>query len=99
MRRIAPTLFIRDCFGTQHSYGRNLFWDVFGGCTVIAETGSWDYLDPFNSLSPALQNNGGPTMTPPLLAGSNAIDGGDLTLAVLVPMRSPSPRTSAAQGA
>ena len=66
-----------DCFGTLHSYGRNLFWDVFGGCTVIAETGSWGYLDPFNSLSPSLQNNDGPTMTHALLAGSNAIDGGD----------------------
>jgi hypothetical protein len=69
--------FYSDCFGTLHSYGRNLFWDVFGGCTVIAETGSWDYLDPFNSLSPLLQDNSGPTMTHALLAGSNAIDGGD----------------------
>jgi CSLREA domain-containing protein len=77
--------FYSDCFGTLHSYGRNLFWDVFGGCTVIAETGSWDYLNPFNSLSPLLQNNGGPTMTHALLAGSNAIDGGDPDFGCLGP--------------
>jgi hypothetical protein len=83
--------FYSDCFGILHSYGRNLFWDVFGGCTVVAETGSWDYLNLFNSLSPSLQNNGGPTMTHAILAGSNAIDGGDPDFGCLGPDALPFP--------
>ena len=65
-----------DCTGTLHSYGRNLFWDVTG-CTVSTGSGSWTYLNSLSTLSPFLQNHGGPTMTVALLSGSNAIDGGD----------------------
>jgi hypothetical protein len=68
-----------DCTGTLNSYGRNLFWDV-NGCTVSTGSGSWTYLNSLSTLSPFLQNNGGPTMTVALLSGSNAIDGGDPAL-------------------
>ncbi len=66
-----------DCTGTLNSFGRNLFWSVIAGCTVVnGAGGSWTTLNALNTLGP-LQNNGGPTLTHALLTGSNAIDGGD----------------------
>lgn len=71
-----------ECAGTMNAYGRNLIGTATGlpaNCTVatpVGVSGSWTYLDPPDSLGP-LQNNGGPTSTHALLAGSNAIDGGD----------------------
>ena len=66
-----------DCFGTLHSYGRNLFSDA-SNCSVITATGSWALLNSLGSLG-SLTRNGGPTATVTLLSGSNAIDGGDPT--------------------
>jgi hypothetical protein len=65
-----------DCTGAFTVYGRNLFGDVTG-CTISKATGgNWALYGSLNTLGP-LQNNGGPTSTVALLAGSNAIDGGD----------------------
>ena len=65
-----------DCTGTVHSYGRNLF-GTLTPCTVITEGGgTWYSLNSINLIGP-LRNNGGPTLTHALLAGSNAIDWGD----------------------
>jgi hypothetical protein len=64
-----------DCTGTLNSFGRNLFWMVVG-CTVNTSSGSWTTLNSLGTIGP-LQDNGGPTLTHALLAGSNAIDGGD----------------------
>lgn len=61
-----------DCDGTFELYGFNLFGDVTG-CTFTGDGGSaWRNVLP-NTIGP-LQNNGGPTLTHALLAGSNAID-------------------------
>ena len=64
-----------DCTGTVNSYGRNLF-GTLTPCTVVTGSGSWTAVNSLNLIGP-LQNNGGPTWTHALLAGSNAIDGGD----------------------
>src|SRR5579859_292316 len=64
-----------DCTGTVNSYGRNLF-GTLTSCTVNTATGTWSALNSLFLIGP-LQNNGGPTWTHALLAGSNAIDGGD----------------------
>src|SRR5579859_495410 len=64
-----------DCTGTVNSYGRNLF-GTLTPCTVNTATGTWDALNSLFLIGP-LQDNGGPTWTHALLAGSNAIDGGD----------------------
>jgi hypothetical protein len=69
-RAIASTY--RDCSGTIHSEGRNLFGDVTN-CTINVASGSWGYLNSLGLLGP-LQNNGGLTQTHALLPGSNAID-------------------------
>lgn len=69
-RAIASTW--RDCSGTIHSEGRNLFGDVTN-CTINVASGSWGYLNGLGFLGP-LQDNGGPTRTHALLPGSNAID-------------------------
>jgi predicted outer membrane repeat protein len=61
-----------DCNGTFELYGFNLFGDVTG-CNFTGNGGSaWRIVLP-NTMGP-LQNNGGPTLTHALLAGSNAID-------------------------
>jgi len=64
-----------DCTGTVNSYGRNLF-GTLTPCTVVTGSGTWDALNSLFLIGP-LQDNGGPTWTHALLAGSNAIDGGD----------------------
>jgi hypothetical protein len=58
--------------GTVTSLGYNLSSDEGGG--VLTEPGDQVNTDPL--LGP-LQNNGGPTLTHALLAGSPAIDAGD----------------------
>jgi large repetitive protein len=61
-----------DCDGTFELYGFNLFGDVTG-CTFSGDGGiAWRNVLP-NTVGP-LQDNGGPTLTHALLAGSNAID-------------------------
>lgn len=61
-----------DCNGTFELYGFNLFGDATG-CTFTGDGGSaWRIVLP-NTIGP-LQDNGGPTLTHALLAGSNAID-------------------------
>jgi hypothetical protein len=67
-----------ECYGTLTSYGRNLFGADFA-CAVVVGSGSFTTLNSFTTLGP-LRNNGGPTLTVALLAGSNAIDGGDPVL-------------------
>jgi Repeat of unknown function (DUF5648) len=65
-----------DCTGTFVAYGRNAFGE-HSACTIQKAAGG-DYI-AINSLSliGQLQDNGGPTFTHGLLAGSNAIDAGD----------------------
>ena len=63
-----------DCFGTLTSQGHNLVQNV-AGCTITGDlTGNITGPDP---LLGSLQNNGGPTFTHALLAGSPANDSGD----------------------
>jgi len=66
----------RDCFGTVSTYGKNLYWDATE-CTFVAPGASISQLNSLSSVDSVLRNNGGPTLTHALLAGSNAIDGGD----------------------
>lgn len=61
-----------DCSGTLISQGYNLIGDT-AGCTIVGTTGNITGVNP--NLGP-LQNNGGPTLTHPLQAGSPAIDAG-----------------------
>jgi predicted outer membrane repeat protein len=61
-----------DCNGMLEVYGRNLFYDATG-CTFGGNGDlGWAHVTP-GSIGP-LQNNGGPTFTHALLAGSEAID-------------------------
>ena len=61
-----------DCNGMLEVYGMNLLGDVTG-CTFSGNgTTSWGIIS-LNKIGP-LQNNGGPTQTYALLAGSAAID-------------------------
>ena len=63
-----------DCFGTLTSQGHNLVQNV-AGCTITGDlTGNITGQDPL--LGP-LKDNGGPTFTHALLAGSPANDSGD----------------------
>jgi hypothetical protein len=62
-----------DCDGTLDSTGFNMVSDLTG-CTVNSTTGDQLGIDP--QLG-ELQDNGGPTFTQWLYAGSPAIDGGD----------------------
>ena len=62
-----------DCTGTINAYGWNLFWTVSVFCTVNTYNSTWGYLSSLADFGP-LQNNGGPTLTHALRAGSNAID-------------------------
>lgn len=63
--------------GTLKTHARNLFGST-DGCTIAPVSGSYAALNPPGSLG-GLQNNGGPTETIALLAGSNAIDGTSVT--------------------
>ncbi|HEY2396948.1 MAG TPA: choice-of-anchor Q domain-containing protein [Rudaea sp.] len=63
--------------GTLKTHARNLFGTT-DGCVIATVSGSYETLTPLASLG-ALQNNGGPTQTIALLAGSNAIDGTSVT--------------------
>src|SRR3989337_982403 len=63
-----------DCSGTIGSSGYNLVGST-SGCTITGDTtGNLTGVDPL--LSP-LQDNGGPTLTHPLLPGSPAIAAGN----------------------
>lgn len=64
-----------DCSGAVKSYGRNLLGET-ERCTISTMTGSWDLLS-WNSFG-NLGDNGGPTPTLALNAGSNAVDAGTL---------------------
>jgi len=65
-----------DCHGTLGTYGNNLFTQA-SPCTLVpADAGTTGVLNSVALLGP-LADNGGPTQTHALLAGSNAIDGGD----------------------
>ena len=64
-----------DCSGTLISQGYNLINDTTG-CTIIGTTGNVTGVSA--NLGP-LQNNGGPTLTHALLAGSPAINAGHPT--------------------
>jgi CSLREA domain-containing protein len=61
-----------DCNGTLEVYGRNLFYDITG-CTFSGNGVAARGFVALNSIGP-LQNNGGPTLTHALLAGSAAIN-------------------------
>jgi hypothetical protein len=75
----------RDCSGTLSSAGANLVETVSSGCTLVGDlTGNITGLDP--SLG-ALKNNGGPTQTRALLAGSVAIDAGNNATCAAVDQR------------
>lgn len=61
-----------NCNGVLEVYGNNLF-DEITGCTFSGNgAAAWDFVAA-NSVGP-LQDNGGPTRTHALLAGSTAID-------------------------
>lgn len=61
-----------NCNGLLEVYGTNLF-DQIAGCTFAGNgSAAWDFVAD-NSVGP-LQDNGGPTRTHALLAGSDAID-------------------------
>jgi hypothetical protein len=64
-----------DCTGTVNVFGQNLFGTT-AGCTVNPSSGNSGLLNSLFLIGP-LQDNGGPTWTHALLAGSNAIDAGD----------------------
>ncbi|WP_395682940.1 choice-of-anchor Q domain-containing protein [Dokdonella sp.] len=57
-----------DCSGTLEAFSWNLLAEA-SGCTL---NGPWGFVSP-TTIGP-LQDNGGPTMTQALLAGSEAID-------------------------
>jgi len=86
--------------GVLKTHARNLFGNSIN-CTIAAVSGSYATLNPLASLG-SLRNNGGPTQTVALLAGSNAIDGtsvtgsicGDASVLILVDQRG-YPRTGA----
>ncbi|MGH2523235.1 MAG: choice-of-anchor Q domain-containing protein [Anaerolineales bacterium] len=67
-----------DCSGTLNSQGHNLVGDDTG-CSFTSTTGDQrgTASSPLNPLLGPLQDNGGPTFTHALLAGSPAIDTGN----------------------
>jgi hypothetical protein len=77
-----------DVSGTFTSAGHNLIGDRTGGTGF---TGSGDLvghsMNPIDPKIGALKNNGGPTKTHALLAGSKAIDRGDNTILPLTDQR------------
>jgi hypothetical protein len=73
-----------DLYGSVTSLGHNLIGNTSGGSGFAAS----DLLN-VNPLLGSLQNNGGPTQTMALLAGSPAIDAGDNTNAPADDQRGP----------
>ena len=73
-----------DLYGSITSLGHNLIGYSFGGSGYAAS----DLLNVNPQLGP-LQNNGGPTQTMALLAGSPAMDAGDNTNAPAYDQRGP----------
>ena len=71
-----------DCFSSITSQGHN-FIGSQSGCSFTKATGdiTGTVNFPLDPLLGPLQDNGGPTFTHALLAGSSAIDGGDDTAA------------------
>jgi len=69
-----------DCFGSVSTHARNRFGST-ENCTITQVSGSYALLSP-NVLGD-LQDNGGPTLTIALPAGSNAINAGDPTFGCL----------------
>ena len=69
---INNALIPEDCSGTLEVYGWNLLGDL-SGCTFTGNGISSRGTIPLNTFGP-LQDNGGPTLTHALLAGSTAID-------------------------
>ncbi len=67
----SPTTQDPDCSGTLNSQDYNLIQDISSGCIIGGTTTNNKTGSP--SLGP-LQDNGGPTLTLPLLTGSPAID-------------------------
>jgi hypothetical protein len=63
-----------DCFGALKTHARNRF-GTKDGCAITEISGSWELLSG-GSLG-GLQDNGGPSLTIALQAGSNAIDATD----------------------
>lgn len=61
-----------DCNGTLEVYGRNLFYDI-SGCAFSGNGTTARGFVALESIGP-LQDNGGPTLTHALLAGSAAIN-------------------------
>lgn len=68
-----------DCFGTFQSGDYNLVENT-SGCTLLGATGN--NVTGMNPALAALANNGGPTATRALMAGSPAIDAGMTAFAV-----------------
>ena len=71
-----------DCAGTVAFYGINYYWEI-PNCTPAGELAATRLLG-LDSIGP-LRYNGGRTRTHALLPGSNAIDGGDVTLGCIGP--------------
>jgi len=61
-----------NCYGAFEAYGVNLLDDQ-SGCTSTTTAANFGFVSAA-TIGP-LQDNGGPTLTHPLLAGSEAIDG------------------------
>jgi hypothetical protein len=73
-----------DLDGSVTSLGHNLIGNTTGGSGFVAS----DLLNANADLGP-LQNNGGPTQTMALLAGSSAVNTGDITNAPAYDQRGP----------
>jgi hypothetical protein len=69
---LGNTFVYDDCRGTLEGYGWNLLGDL-SGCAFAGNGSASRGLVSLDSIGP-LQNNGGPTLTQALLAGSEAID-------------------------
>jgi hypothetical protein len=82
--QIYDTILADDLYGSFTSLGHNLIGNSSGGIGFAAT----DLLNVNPQLGP-LQNNGGPTQTMALLAGSPAIDAGDNTSAPAYDQRGP----------
>jgi len=67
-----------DFDGDMNSYGYNLIGNT-ANCTINKIANPGTDITGANPMLGPLQNNGGPTMTHALLAGSPAIDAGDCT--------------------
>lgn len=78
-----------DCNGTILSHAQNLIGNA-DFCTIVHVSGSWTLLNSLASIG-TLGNYGGLSQTVPLLAGSNAIDGGDPVIGCRDPLSTPIP--------